>query len=130
MIHNIIEDTTSVARDLASLPLIFHSCVDEHERVLLIVELLGDDCGVVRLGTGRGQVGFRSCCRKILISGNEQALLEGPSHVLEHCLYLKVLHVLGHHGHPADGDGEEVLNTGQDMCGHHERSRRKKIYLL
>ena len=64
MVHNIIEDTTSVKRDFASLPLIFHSCVDEHERVLLIVELLGDDCGVVLLGTDRGQVGFRSCCRK------------------------------------------------------------------
>ena len=45
LVHNIVENTTSVERDLVSLPLVF-TVVDEQERVLLMVEQLGDDCGV------------------------------------------------------------------------------------
>ena len=34
-----------------------------------------------------------------------------------------MLQALGHHYHPDDGDGEEVLDTGLGLVGHHERNR-------
>ena len=56
-------------------------------------------------------------------SGNLRALPEP----LEHCLYRYVLLVLIHHGHPVDGDGDEVLDTGLDVGGHHERSSKSMV---
>ena len=44
-----------------------------------------------------------------------------------HCLNRYVLLVLSHHEHPVDGDGDEVLDTGLDVVGHHERSRNNEV---
>ena len=39
-----------------------------------------------------------------------------------------MLLVLCHHGHPVDGVGDGVLDTGLDVGSHNERSRKSMVF--